>query len=454
MIATSQRRTVVGLGVTGLSVARYLAARGLPFSLADSREQPPGLEAFRTEFADVRVSLGEFDEQQFVGEQELFVNPGISLSQPAIAAAAQAGVKISGDLDCFAAAAKAPIIAITGSNGKSTVTTLVGEMAHRAGVKVAVGGNLGTPMLSLLDDSVELYVLELSSFQLERSSDLQAEVATVLNISADHLDHHGSMVAYHQAKHRIFRNCKKIVVNADQSLTTPLVPDEVERWSYSLGQSDFRCFGLLQQDGQSYLALAREPLMPVAELKMAGRHNIANALAALALGSAVGLDREAMLATLRAFKGLPHRCALVAECDGVAWYNDSKGTNVGAAVAAIEGLAPRAVVLIAGGQAKGADLAPLIDSLLVHGRGAVLIGEAAEAIDAAIAGRLPSRRAANMAEAVALAAELARQGDAVLLSPACASFDMFSGYEDRGQQFEAAVLTQLDNTAAEREGRQ
>ncbi|MBD2859738.1 UDP-N-acetylmuramoyl-L-alanine--D-glutamate ligase [Spongiibacter sp. KMU-158] len=439
-IATSHRRTVVGLGVTGLSVARYLAARGLPFSLADSRSAPPGLAEIQAEFPNVSIALGEFSLEQFIGEQELFVNPGIPLSQPAIAAAAQAGAIISGDLDCFAEAVNAPVIAITGSNGKSTVTTLVGEMAERAGLKVAVGGNLGTPMLDLLDDAVELYVLELSSFQLERSHALKATVATVLNVSADHLDHHGSMVNYHQAKHRIFRNCEKVVINADEPLSNPLIPEDVERWYFSLGKSDFRRFGLVNENGQTSIALVRKPLLAVNELKIAGRHNMANAMAALALGSAVGLDIDAMLEALREFPGLQHRCAYVAEINGVSWFNDSKGTNAGAAIAALEGLAERGkIVLIAGGQAKGADLRPLVDAMLRYCSAAVLIGEAAEEIEKLLATRLPSLRCENMSEAVSTAAAFAKPGELVLLSPACASFDMFNGYVDRGNQFEQAV---------------
>ncbi len=431
-------------------MARYVAAACKLFRLADSRTVPPGLGEFKAQFPDVPVQLGDFSEQQFTGEQELFVNPGIPLTHPAIAAAMAVGVKISGDLDCFAKSAQAPIVAITGSNGKSTVTTLVGDMARRAGLNVAVGGNLGTPMLELLDDSVELYVLELSSFQLERSSELKAEVATVLNVSADHLDLHGIMVNYHQAKHRIFRDCKKAVVNADETLSNPLVPDEVERWYYGLGRSDFKRFGLLEQNNKTYLALAREPLMAVSDMKMVGRHNLSNAMAALALGSAAGLALEPMLASLREFPGLPHRCTFVAESHGVTWYNDSKATNVGAAIAALAGLADQGkIVLIAGGQGKGADLRPLADVLQRYARAVVLIGESADEIERALAGRLPSRQCEGMTQAVDCAAEFAQQGDVVLLSPACASFDMFKGYVDRGEQFEAAVRHLLSMDAGQ-----
>ena len=440
IIASDNRRVIVGLGSTGLSVARHLARGGHTFSVADSRTQPPNVEAFRREFPDADLVLGPFAYEQFVGASELIVNPGIPLSTPALVAAKAAGAVLTGDIDYFHRAAQAPIVAITGSNGKSTVTTLLGEMAEAAGVQVAVGGNLGTPALDLLDDAVELYVLELSSFQLERCANLGAEVATVLNISADHLDHHGSMVAYHQAKHRIFQGCKKAVINRDEPLSNPLVPEEVEKWYFRQGGSDFRCFGLEQHDGETWIALAREPLMPAAQLNIAGGHNTANALAALALGAAAGLELPAMLSTLKSFTGLSHRCEFVAERGRVGYYNDSKGTNVGAAVAAIKGLADKGrVVLIAGGQAKGASFEPLAECLMAQGRGAVLIGEAAADIETAIAGRLPVSLQSSMADAVAAAADMAEEGDVVLLSPACASFDMFAGYSDRGTQFCQAV---------------
>lgn len=440
MIATDNRRVVVGLGKTGLSLARYLAARGLPFVMADSRSQPPELEQFKSDFAEVPLELGAFEPGQFVNADELVLSPGIPLSEPAIAAAIKAGVQISGDISYFAREAAAPVVAITGSNGKSTVTTLVAAMAERVGLKVAVGGNLGSPALALLNNEVELYVLELSSFQLERTDQLGARVATVLNISEDHMDHHGGMVAYHQAKHRIFRGCEKVVVNRDEPLSSPLVPEDTERWEFRLGRSDFRCFGLTSVAGEEYIALAGKALMPTAELLIAGRHNLSNALAALALGTAAGLPLAPMLEVLREFRGLAHRCEFVARRGDVAFYNDSKGTNVGAAEAAIRGLAGAGkVVLIAGGQGKGADFTRLADTLAEYGRAAVLIGEAAAEIDGRLGGRLPTRRAHTMSEAVVAAAALAEVGDVVLLSPACASFDMFDDYQHRGRMFCEAV---------------
>ncbi|MEX1668452.1 UDP-N-acetylmuramoyl-L-alanine--D-glutamate ligase [Zhongshania guokunii] len=440
LIASDNRRVIIGLGKTGLSIARYFTSRGLSFAIADSRDAPPELALFNAEFPTVRPILGAFTDDQFLSATELVISPGISLAEPAIAAAKATGVLISGDIEWFCREATAPIVAITGSNGKSTVTTLVAEMAVNAGWRCAVGGNLGTPALELLDDRAELYVLELSSFQLERCAFIGAEVATVLNVSEDHLDHHGNMIAYHQAKHRIFRDCKKVVINRDDALSTPLIPDAVEKWSFGLGRSDFRAFGLIEEDGEQYLALAREALLPVSALKMAGLHNISNAMAALALGAAAGLPMSAMLSTLTEFTGLAHRCQFVAQWQGLRFYNDSKGTNVGAAVSALRGLSGAGkVVLIAGGVGKGADFKPLIDTLLDVGRAVVLIGEAGPAMLSMLDGRLPAELCVDMPTAVRVAAANAQAGDVVLLSPACASFDMFTNYEHRGDVFTESV---------------
>lgn len=440
LIATDNKRVVIGLGMTGLSCARYLASKQLPFSMVDSRDEPPGLAEFKQNYPDVSVTTGEISDQCLEGATELVVSPGVSLEEPAIKKAQQAGAVVCGDIDLFVHEARAPIVAITGSNGKSTVTTLVGEMAVTAGKKVLVGGNIGIPALDLLEHDVpDFYVLELSSFQLERAAPINAEVATVLNISADHMDRYSSLQAYHQAKHRVFFGCRQAVVNRDDNLTKPLVPDEVKQWSFSLGKPEFNGFGLLSEDGVEYLAFRFKPLMAVNELKMVGRHNIENALAALALGHAMGLSHEPMLKTLKTFAGLEHRCQFAGEYGGVRFYNDSKGTNVGAAIASIKGLASSVerVVLIAGGVTKGADFTPLLPSIQQHCRTVVLIGEATNELAALVANQLPVEavKAATMAEAVQLAYQLAEKGDAVLLSPACASFDMFDDYQHRGEVF-------------------
>jgi len=431
---------VVGLGVTGLSCARYLHQRGLRFSVVDTRANPPGLAAFREEMPDVAVYAGVYPLELVTGATELIVSPGISLDERVVQQARDAGVNIVGDIDLFMREATAPVVGITGSNAKSTVTELVGQMARDAQFSARVGGNLGTPALDLLDPACALYVLELSSFQLERAGELGLEVATVLNVSPDHLDRHGSMPRYHQAKHRIFRGCHKAVVNRDDPLTIPLVAPEVEVISWRMGEPELGGFGLRQVEGQETLCHGFDSILPSSKLGLAGRHNVANALVALALGHAVGIPLESMAVTLQQFSGLPHRCQQVAEIEGVSYVNDSKGTNVGATLAALNGLAAgRNIVLIAGGQGKGADFNQLRSAVASHCKAVILLGEDAEKMQAALQDHAPVSRAASMEEAVSAAASQSSAGDVVLLSPACASFDMFTGYVERGEVFCQAV---------------
>jgi len=442
LIASDQFRIVVGLGKSGMSLVRHLARRGLPFAVADTRVNPPELATLKAEYPDVQVRCGELDVEFLCTASELLVSPGLAISTPVLQEAAARGVKLSGDIELFAGEAKAPIIAITGSNAKSTVTTLVGEMAVAAGRTVAVGGNLGTPALDLLADDVELYVLELSSFQLETTEQLNAEVATCLNISEDHMDRYSGLPAYHQAKHRIFRGARQVVVNRDDRLSRPLVADDLPTWTFGLGKPDFKGFGLFEEKGEKYLAFQFDALMPVRELKMRGAHNQSNALAALALGHAVGLPFEPMLETLRQFVGLPHRCQWVGQRGDVSYYDDSKATNVGAALAAIEGLGADIdgkLVLIAGGDGKGADFSALRAPIARYCRAVVLLGRDAQRLADALADATTLVHVATLGEAVQRASECAEAGDAVLLSPACASLDMFKNFEERGRLFAAAV---------------
>ncbi|MFU6378140.1 UDP-N-acetylmuramoyl-L-alanine--D-glutamate ligase [Metapseudomonas otitidis] len=442
LIASDHFRIVVGLGKSGMSLVRFLARQGVPFAVADTRENPPELATLRLQFPQVEVRCGELDVEFLCRAQELYVSPGLALATPTLQEAAKRGVKLSGDIELFARHAKAPIVAITGSNAKSTVTTLVGDMARAAGKRVAVGGNLGTPALDLLADDIELYVMELSSFQLETTERLNAEVATVLNVSEDHMDRYADMQAYHLAKHRIFRGARQVVVNRGDALSRPLVADQLPCWSFGLNKPDFKAFGLIEEDGEKYLAYQFEKLMPVRELKVRGAHNQANALAALALGHAVGLPFGPMLAALREFTGLAHRCQWVRELRGVAYYDDSKATNVGAALAAIEGLGADIdgkLVLIAGGDGKGADFSGLTAPVARYCRAVVLLGRDAELIAAALGDAVPLARVKTLDEAVQRCAELAREGDAVLLSPACASLDMFKNFEERGRLFAQAA---------------
>jgi UDP-N-acetylmuramoylalanine--D-glutamate ligase len=425
-----------------LSLVRFLARQGLPFAVVDSRANPPELATLREQFPQVEVRCGELDVEFLCRASELLVSPGMALATPALQQAAARGVTMSGDIELFARYAKAPIIAITGSNAKSTVTTLVGEMALAAGKRVAVGGNLGTPALELLADEVELYVLELSSFQLETTAQLNAAVATVLNVSEDHMDRYSGLPAYHQAKHRIFRGAKHVVINRQDALSRPLLNEGVTCSTFGLNKPDFKTFGIIVEEGEKYLAYQFDKLMNVRELKMRGAHNQANALAALALGHAAGLAFEPMLAALREFTGLEHRCQWLRELREVNYYDDSKATNVGAALAAIEGLGADIdgkLLLVAGGDGKGADFSALRAPVAAHCRAVILLGRDAELLASALGDSVPLLRVKTLEEAVLRAAELAQSGDAVLLSPACASLDMFKNYEQRGQLFAAAV---------------
>lgn len=442
LIASDNLRIVVGLGKSGMSLVRFLARQGVPFAVCDSRNNPPELETLKRDYPQVELRLGAWDAEFLSRAAVLYVSPGVALATPALQEAAARGVQMSGDIELFARHAKAPIVAITGSNAKSTVTTLVGEMAQAAGKRVAVGGNLGTPALDLLADDVELYVLELSSFQLETTRDLGAEVAVCLNVSEDHMDRYQGMADYHRAKQRIFQGARQVVYNRDDLLSRPLSVDRLPHYSFGLGKADLRGFGLLNKDGQNSLAYQFEPLLATSELKIRGAHNQANALAALALGQAVGLPMAAMLDTLRQFKGLAHRCQWLRELKGVSYYDDSKATNVGAALAAIEGLGADIagkLVLIAGGDGKGADFSALKAPVARFCRAVVLLGRDAEQLAQALGDAAPLLRVSSLDEAVVRCAELAQAGDAVLLSPACASLDMFKNFEERGRLFAHAV---------------
>ena len=441
VIVSDRRTLVVGLGKTGLSCVRYLSGTGRDIAVADSRSNPPGLDELKAGWPDVPVYLGDFDEELFARFNELVVSPGISVAEPAIAGAAQKGTVIRGDIDLFAEAADAPIIAITGSNGKTTVTTLVGEMAKAAGRKVQVGGNIGTPALDLLGQGADLYVLELSSFQLETTAELNAQAATVLNVSDDHMDRYPDKMAYFQAKQRIYRGCRNAIVNLDDALSTPMARDNLRFLCFGFNRVNPETFSTRDDERGTWITFGFDNLLLASDLKLMGLHNISNVMAALALGHAAGLAMEPMLQVAREFRGLPHRCEFIRQLGGVDYINDSKGTNVGATVAAIESLAPEQgkVVLIAGGDGKGADFQPLAQPVAQHCRAVVLIGRDAPAIAAALPEDVVTVMASSFEQAVSDAREIAHEGDRVLLSPACASFDMFRDYNDRGDQFRTLV---------------
>jgi UDP-N-acetylmuramoylalanine--D-glutamate ligase len=430
---------VVGLGKTGASCVRFLAKRGLPVRATDSRPAPPGLAALGELARRLDLRLGGFDLSLLDGASRLLLSPGVSPAEPIAVEARARGIEILGDIELFAREVRAPVVAVTGTNGKSTVTSLVAHMAQVAGLRVLAGGNLGEPALDLLERPVpDLYVLELSSFQLETTSSLSVRAAVVLNVTADHLDRYGSIDDYRAAKERIFAHAATLVLNADDPLVAPMGSRHAAPvLRFSLVRDDVE-FSLKVADGITSLARGGNALLDVARLKISGAHNAANALAALALGEAAGLPYAAMLTALESFPGLPHRSAWVADRDGVRYVDDSKGTNVGATIAAVAGTS-RPLIVIAGGEGKGQDFTPLAAAFRGRVRRAVLIGKDAAAIGRVLEDVCAVEYAATMAGAVAAAAAAARPGDLVLLSPACASLDMFRDYAHRGDVFADAV---------------
>ena len=432
----------MGLGETGLSCAKYLAAQGVQLAITDSRQHPPALERVREQLPDVALFLGGFHESVFANADLLVVSPGVPVSTREIQRAQAAGRRVLGDVELFAQATAAPVAAITGSNGKSTVTTLLGLMANAAQVRTAVGGNLGKPVLELLDPSMELYVLELSSFQLETTYSLKPRVATVLNVSADHMDRYRDLDDYAATKARILSGAEVCVLNGDDPRVMAMRGAGAALYFTLSEPRGDNWYGLRQVDGESWLCHGDRRLIRAAELLIPGRHNQANALASLAMGEALGLPMDVMLAVLRTFRGLEHRTEYVARVSGVNWYNDSKGTNPGACIAALEGLDEAddsRTVLIAGGDCKQADFSELGPVLGRCARAVVLLGRDADQIAGVLPAGLTGQAAADMGEAVSMAAALAQAGDRVLLSPACASFDMFDNYQHRGNEFKSAV---------------
>lgn len=440
---TEGLHVIVGLGATGLSCARFLAKKNIPFAMMDTRSSPPNLAEFKKLFPNVSLSLGSLDDNILDQASQIIISPGISLQQPAISRQLGRGTPVIGDIELFAKEVKAPVIAITGTNAKSTVTTLVGEMAFEAGINVQVGGNLGTPVLELLNKTdTELFVLELSSFQLETTFSLAPAVATVLNITPDHMDRYATVEEYCATKQHIYSNCQVAVYNCDDSLTDCNGQYHKKKLGFTLNEPKENEFGLVKKGNELFLAFENQLLLSTRELPILGRHYQANALASLAIGYGYGIPFEPMLQTLIRFKGLPHRCQLVRERHGVLWYNDSKGTNVGAALAAIEGLGDvidGRLILIAGGVGKNADFSPLVIPIEKYVKAVVLIGDAARIMAAVIGDRVEVIFAKTMEEAVAVADKMAVSGDSVLLSPACASLDMFNNFEHRGQVFTQIV---------------
>ena len=441
------RTLVVGLGTTGLAAARFLASRGEEVLVIDSRANPPGLAALRAAQPELRIELGNLHPRWLEGVSRVVISPGLGLDIGIAAEARRRGIPLVGEIELFAGAASAPVVAVTGSNGKSTVVTLVERMLAAAGVRAAAGGNLGPAAVDLLAEKPEVYVLELSSFQLETTRSLRPETAAVLNVTADHLDRHGSLDRYAAVKAGLLRAARVPVFNRDDPIVRAMGAEYPGGIPFSVREHLDRGYCASPHRGERWLFRDAEPVLPASRLRIPGRHNEANALAALALADRATTDlsasaRARMLDALCQFPGLEHRCQWVADEDGIAFINDSKGTNAGATVAALRGL-PGPLVLIAGGQAKGADFGPLAEAAAGKVAGAVVMGEAGGALQQALSPVVPVVGADDMPSAVEQAVELARTSGfrqvTVLLSPACASFDMFSDYRARGDAFVAAV---------------
>jgi len=438
----NQPIVILGLGETGLSCARFLFRSKIPFSVVDSRENPPQLSHFKAEFPDIPVYTGGFPKAVLGECRTLLLSPGIAKDNPLLLQSISKNCEIIGDIELLARLTTLAIVGITGSNGKSTVTRLVGEMVKQAGLKVGIGGNLGPPALDLLEANPEILVLELSSFQLETTYSLKPFVSTILNISADHLDRHKTLDNYVNAKLRIYNQAKHIVFNREETSLVSRLPPGIPSISFGLSTPQNGEYGIIHAKGESWLAKGNMALLKSTDLKLLGQHNLMNALSALAIGETLNLSKEVMIETLKSFQGLPHRCEWVRTLREVVWVNDSKGTNVGATLAALWGLGRSIAgkwILIAGGIGKNADFSPLIEPLSQYCRSVILLGEAKKELHDTFKAHIPCVFVNSMEEAVLEANILAHPEDGVLLSPACSSLDMFRNFEERGEVFKACV---------------
>ena len=430
---------IIGLGHSGLVTAVFLSKIGLDVDVYDSSSAPSLSEQLQQQAPAVQLICGSLAVERWSENSLLVVSPGVPLAHPDLAPLLEKGIRPVGDIELFAQCVQSPVIAITGSNGKSTVTVLLGEILKHAGRKVAVGGNIGVPALELLGDESDIYVLELSSFQLETTWTLNPVIATVLNIAADHMDRYADINDYINSKAKIFNGNGKMLLNADDPATESLLQSGRDAIFFgSATPVSDKEYGLSELDGSLYLFRGKQLLMAADEIRLTGQHNLLNVLAAWALASNIGVVDQAIKDAVINFNGLPHRMEWLSSIDDVNWINDSKGTNVGATVAAIRGL-DRPIVLIAGGIAKDADFSPLAEVVSQHVKNAVLIGRDAEKIAAVLSGIVAVSHAADMDDAVKQARELAQPGDVVLLSPACASFDMYQNFEHRGNEYRRCV---------------
>ena len=432
---------IVGLGKTGLSCFRYLSNQGLNVAITDSREEPPELLELRAEFESASVYLGQINEQVLLASDQIILSPGVSLDNKSIKLSIENNIPVFGDIELFCQKAQAPIIAVSGSNGKSTVTTIVAEMTRLAGLKTYVGGNIGIPALDLLSDSSpDLYVLELSSFQLETTYSLNAHASVVLNVSPDHMDRYSSLKDYANTKKRIYSGQGLMVLNKDEEYIHSIMDSKRDTIYFSLDAPEGENFGLINHNNEVWLSQGNEKIINKNQLKIKGEHNISNALAAMALAGAVNVPTNIMADVLKNFTGLEHRCQLVREIDNVSWYNDSKATNVGACIASITGLCELGnIILIAGGDSKGADLSGLNPIVKKYIKRVFLFGIDANKLADVMGSDVDKEFVNNMNEAVKGASKIADPDDIVLLAPACSSLDMYKNYQQRGDAFISAI---------------
>ncbi|REL31902.1 UDP-N-acetylmuramoyl-L-alanine--D-glutamate ligase [Thalassotalea euphylliae] len=453
-----KRIVVLGLGLTGMSFVRFLTNNGLSCAVNDSRAQHPAFAEFAVNYPECQLYIGQWHREVIAQADILLVSPGVDITLPEIAENISASAQVWGDVELYARLKDTACVAVTGSNGKSTVVNLLHHIGQKLGVDTQLGGNVGVPVLDTINESPELLILELSSFQLETISSLKPLVASVLNLSDDHLDRHKTMAIYTELKQRIYHGAEFAVFNAEDSATLPTTDINACSFSQSMpissapAHSDLeKHFGVISHQGQAYLAKGEQPLIAAAELPIAGLHNAANCLAALAIGEQLGWEMVKMLQAIKSYRGLAHRCQPVASEDGIRWINDSKATNVGATLAALAGLAPslaadQKLYLIAGGEGKGADFTPLAPVIAQHVAHVFALGKDQQQI---LALSENSTAVDSIEQAIAHCKKQARAGDVVMLSPACASIDMFANFAERGNAFAAAVANVASKSSEE-----
>jgi UDP-N-acetylmuramoylalanine--D-glutamate ligase len=444
LIGSDRVRAVVGLGATGLSCVRFLASKGLEFFVVDSRDNPPGLDQAKLLCPNEKIFTGDLSVLETLGVTELYVSPGVALRTPVLARLAERGVAMRGDIDLFCDYVDAPFVAITGSNAKSTVTTLVASLLQACGKNAKAGGNLGPAALDLLSPETDFYILELSSFQLETTNALQADLACLLNVSEDHMDRYDSFYEYQRVKQKVYRGCKAAVCNKQDILTAPLLAEGVPVRSFTTKSPDLKEFGMLTDDDGAWLCRGVERLYHTSQIALKGSHNYANILASLAILELLGIDilSDGVGKVLSDFGGLSHRCETVRNYRGAAFINDSKGTNVGATLAALQGLGSvsnKNILLISGGEGKGADFSDLIKPVSNFVRIVYLFGKDADRIAETLPGDTEIKHFDTLDQIVMSAANEVKEGDIVLFSPACASLDMYKNYELRGEHFVSLV---------------